>query len=178
MNPTKNTVTHHWQHLRSKIHNNSSITCPFCSKVCNTATGLVHHIERGACPKAPLDREKLYHAVRSRDPTGLISKKLLTGPANSTYEATGRTWNPRTKAYECYFCHRPFQTLVALNQHLQSPIHQQALYHCPNRGCAKDFKTLAAVINHLESESCAYMSFQTMQQTTQRLFDRGRMIEI
>jgi len=40
---------------------------------------------------------------------------------------------------------------------------RQALYHCPNRQCGKEFKALAAVINHLESETCGAMRFGTVQ---------------
>ncbi|KAK1676916.1 zinc finger protein [Colletotrichum godetiae] len=136
------------QHLNSSVHRASSdIQCPFCRQTSDTATGLIHHLERGACPSAPLDRDKLYQAVRARDPNG-----------------------------ECYLCHRAFSTLKGLNQHLNSPIHQQKLYHCPNHRCGREFTTLAAAINHLESESCGYMRFKAVQQNVGQILDPRRML--
>lgn len=142
-----------------------------------TATGLVHHLDRGSCSKAPLNRDKLYEAVRRRDPNSVISKKLLTWSGTTSYEATERTWNCFVEAYECYLCHRLFGKLASLNQHLSSPIHQQKLYHCPNSRCGREFTTLAAVINHLESESCEYMRFEAVQKNVDRIVDPRRMIQ-
>ncbi|KAJ0315170.1 hypothetical protein Brms1b_006283 [Colletotrichum noveboracense] len=101
--------------------------CPFCKQTRATATGLIHHLEQGGCPNAPLNREKLYEAVRRRDPNGVISKKLLTWQGSTTR-------------------------------------------------CGKEFTLLAAVINHLESESCKFMRFDAVQQNVERIIDPGRMI--
>ncbi|OHE92503.1 hypothetical protein CORC01_12221 [Colletotrichum orchidophilum] len=164
------------QHLKSKTHLGSNVKCPFCGETRTTATGLIHHLERGGCSNAPLDRDKLYLAVRQRDPSGLISKKLLEWHGSPTYTATERTYNYDIGAYECYLCHRAFTTLPGLNQHLNSPIHQQNLYHCPNHRCGREFTTLAATINHLESESCDYMRFKAVQKNVEQIFDSRRMI--
>ncbi|KAJ0160502.1 MDS1 and EVI1 complex locus protein EVI1 [Colletotrichum tanaceti] len=166
------------QHLSSKIHRTSTLRCPFCGQTCDTATGLIHHLERGACPNAPLDRERLYEAVRRRDPNGLISKQLLEWHDSPTYEyaATSLTYNHAAGAFECYLCHRLFTTLQGLNMHLNSTAHKQVLYHCPNRRCGRDFKALAGVINHLESESCAFMRFDSVQRNVERIVDPRRMI--
>ncbi|KAK6209831.1 zinc finger protein [Colletotrichum tabaci] len=164
------------QHLNSKTHRVDTIRCPFCTQTCNTATGLIHHLEQGACPRAPLDREKLYEAVRRRDPNGLLSKRLLEWHASPTYTATDLTYNDAARAYECYLCHRLFTTLQGLNMHLNSTVHKQVLYHCPNRHCNRDFKALAGVINHLESESCAFMRFESVQRNVERIVDPRRMI--
>ncbi|GAB0145854.1 hypothetical protein EsHS_00006273 [Epichloe bromicola] len=165
------------QHLRSKVHRSTSVRCPFCKNEFGTATGLVHHLERGSCPKAPLNREKLYEAIRSRDPNGIITEKLLSWSGATSHEATERAWNSVYEAYQCYFCGRLFDRLTSLNQHLSSPIHQQKLYHCPNRRCGREFTTLAAVINHLESESCEYMRFEAVQKNVKNILNPGRMIE-
>ena len=124
----------------------------------------MHHLE-GVRAQSPLDRDKLYEAVRSRDPNGIISKKLLAWSGTTSYEATNKAWNPVTKAYQCYLCGGLFGKLASLNQHLSSPVHQQKLYHCPNSRCQREYTTLAAVINHLESESCEYMRFEAVQKT-------------
>ncbi|OLN83403.1 Zinc finger and BTB domain-containing protein 17 [Colletotrichum chlorophyti] len=166
------------QHLNSSIHRGTSIQCPFCSQTRGTATGLIHHLEQGNCPNAPLDRDKLYQAVRRRDPKGLISKKLLDWRETHKFTATERTWNPFARSYQCYLCNRLFNSLVGLNAHLNSPVHSQALYHCPNRRCGRDFTTLAAVINHLESESCQYMRFDAVQRRVEHIVDPRRMIAL
>ncbi|TQV97072.1 hypothetical protein V2A60_000283 [Cordyceps javanica] len=81
------------KHLRSKIHRTSSVRCFFCKAELGTATGLVHHLESGCCPRAPLSRDTLYEAVRRRDPDGVISKKLLTWTGSASYKATEKTWS-------------------------------------------------------------------------------------
>ncbi|KAF4446724.1 hypothetical protein F53441_9657 [Fusarium austroafricanum] len=165
------------KHLHSKLHRTSSVQCLFCKEMHGTATGLVHHLESGSCTKAPLNRDKLYEAVRRRDPNGIISKKLLTWSGTISYEATEKAWNYKVGAYECYLCHRLFGKLSSLNQHLGSPTHQQKLYHCPGASCRRDFTTLAAMVNHLESESCGHMRFEAVQRNVQHIVDPRRMIQ-
>jgi len=53
---------------------------------------------------------------------------------------------------------------------------QQNLYHCPNRGCGLDFKTLASTINHLESESCGFMRFEAVQRNMGDLISSNRRL--
>ncbi|KAK1830091.1 hypothetical protein QBC39DRAFT_117082 [Podospora conica] len=185
-------------HLNSRIHRGQNICCPFCSSQFTTATGMVHHLERGGCSGAPrLNRDEIYRFVRSRDPSGIISKKLIgwTGEEDVTYEANNRAWNG--SGYECYLCHKEFSLLQGLNQHLNSAVRKytgntrcracanhrsfsipdkQALYHCPNLACRANFKTLAAIINHLESESCGAVRFDKVQQRVSDIFRSGRTI--
>lgn len=131
----------------------------------NTATGIIHHLERGSCPNAPLNREKLWRIVRERDPHGVISKHLLEweGSVERKLEATSQAYDPYNDTWDCCLCNRWFCTKQALDQHLSSPIHQQNLYHCPNSICRKEFTTLAAAVNHMESESCGYRRFNEVQ---------------
>ncbi|KAI1779637.1 hypothetical protein F4818DRAFT_436941 [Hypoxylon cercidicola] len=163
-------------HLNSRTHRGQDITCPFCKTGYTSATGLAHHLEGGSCPQASfLTRDEVYRVVRSKDPSDLISKNLIGWHGSASYEATGQTWNGR--AFECYFCHREFLQIHSLNQHLNSPAHQQALYHRPNRnGCGRDFKTLAAIMNHLESESCAFTRFETVQRTVGDIMSGNRLL--
>ncbi|KAI1393973.1 uncharacterized protein F4822DRAFT_439807 [Hypoxylon trugodes] len=163
-------------HLNSRIHRGSSIQCPFCKTNYATATGLAHHLEGGRCSKASfLNRDQIYKAVRAKDPTGMISKKLIGWHGSTTYEATDKAWNGW--AWECYLCNRTFNAKPGLDQHLQSPIHQQALYHCPDRnGCGREFKTLAAVMNHLESESCGYTRFENVQKSVSNIVSGDRRL--
>ncbi|KAL5936775.1 hypothetical protein ACKVV1_011469, partial [Pyricularia oryzae] len=163
-------------HLNGSSHRKADLTCPFCKTMRTNATGLIHHLERGACPSAPIDRSKLYDEIRRRDPNNILTNKLLMWQDTDTYEATEKAWNANANGFECYFCHRSFKKLESLNQHLKSPKHREDIYHCPNRDCSKESPTLAAIINHLESESCRFLGFEAVQQTAQRIVTPGRMI--
>ncbi|KAI2469905.1 hypothetical protein F4781DRAFT_392863 [Annulohypoxylon bovei var. microspora] len=163
-------------HLNSRTHRGANLKCPFCKTGHTSATGLAHHLERGRCPRAAsLNRDAVYKAVASKDPDGLLAKKLIGWHGSPTYEAGPKSWNG--EAWQCYLCRREFRSLPGLNQHLGSPVHQQALYHCPNRnGCGREYKTLAAVMNHLESESCAFMRFEAVQSTVGNLVSGDRRL--
>lgn len=115
-------------HLTSKIHRPQQIPCPFCKRDLGSATGLTHHLERGACPNAAgLNRETLYKFMRSKDPGGAITNNLIGWHGSTHYEANYRAYNPRCQAWECYLCHRLFATLPNLNQHLNSPVRKYYL---------------------------------------------------
>lgn len=153
------------------------VDCPFCKVRCGTATGLSHHLERGTCPRIPLNRHKLYKYIRGRDPAGTLAIKNIEWQGDKTYSINPRlAWNHRTKAYECYLCHKLYSSLQGLKLHLESPKHQQKLYHCLNPTCWREFTTLAALINHLESESCKVMRFQQVQKAISKIVDPNRMI--
>ncbi|KAJ2896107.1 uncharacterized protein MKZ38_005862 [Zalerion maritima] len=165
------------QHLNSRAHRPAdSILCPFCSKGFATATGLCHHLERGCCAAMPsLNRDEIYRLVRHRDSRGVISNKLLDWQGSTAYEPNESCFNGME--YECFLCHRTFAGLRGLTQHINSPFHQANYYHCPNGACNKQFTTLAAIMNHLESESCSFMQFSEVQRRTQRIFTSNRMID-
>ncbi|KAK3330832.1 hypothetical protein B0H66DRAFT_76166 [Apodospora peruviana] len=167
------------QHLNSRIHRGTNIKCPFCGNQYATATGMVHRLEGGSCSVASgLNRDEVYRIVRSKDPSGIISKKLIgwTGDQADSggYEATDRAWNG--DQWECYFCHREFGSRHALSQHLNSPVHRHNMYHCPKPYCRMDFKTLAAIINRLESESCGAMRFEAVQRRIGDIVSGNRLI--
>lgn len=123
-----------------------SMCCPFCDAPFTSATGVAHHLERAACPKAPtMNRDALYEYVRARDPSGSITKNLIGWYGSDEYEATERSWNGQN--YQCYLCSKTFPKLSSLNAHLKSPRRKctsQCLAHIPersqasrsNRGCA------------------------------------------
>ncbi|KAI1503082.1 hypothetical protein F5X99DRAFT_133938 [Biscogniauxia marginata] len=163
-------------HLNSRIHRGTNMQCPFCKAGYATATGLTHHLESGACPNASsLNRDELYKAIRRKDPNGLISKNLIGWNGSPVYEASPNAWNGF--AWECYFCHRQYNTRESLNQHLGSPAHHQKLYHCPNRGiCSREFTSFAALMNHLESESCGYTRFEDVQRSAKDIISGDRRI--
>jgi hypothetical protein len=165
------------QHLTSKIHRGANLACPFCKIKYTSATGLFHHLESGSCSNAPnLNREAIHRLVRERDPHGVITNKQITWDkeTNVSYSATDYAWNG--SAWECYLCHRPFGSRTSLNQHLNSPVHSQKVYHCPNGRCHKEFVALAALFNHLESESCEFMRFEKVQQHVGTILQSNRLI--
>jgi hypothetical protein len=109
-----------------------------------------------------LDRTGIHQVVRQFDPKGVICKENVPVANPVVYQATQRAWNSYRGAYECFLCYDGFSSLHGLNQHLNSPRHQQSIYHCPNPECAgRDFTTLAALVSHLESGSCRYIHFQS-----------------
>ena len=103
--------------------------CPFCNAGFVSATGLAHHFESAACSKAPfLNRETIYQIVRSKDPKGFMSKKMIgwTKTVGTEYEATERSWDGQ--AFECYLCQREFKQLTSLNQHLKSSTRKYSIH--------------------------------------------------
>ncbi|KAK2811853.1 hypothetical protein FQN50_001891 [Emmonsiellopsis sp. PD_5] len=166
-------------HLNSKIHRGSTIPCPFCNANYTTASGLSHHLESGSCPRAPqLNRETIYRMARERDPNGFITNNLIgwRDEENATYQATNRAFNGTY--WECYICHKKFNTIGSLNAHLNSPTHKQKVYHCPNvkQKCGKQFVSLAALFSHLESEMCSFMRFENVQRQVGNVFQGRNLI--
>jgi hypothetical protein len=166
------------QHLNSSVHRNNDISCPFCKRGFTTATGVTHHLETGACPNArSLNRDTILTEVRRRDPNHLITKKLLTFHDNvSSTTATSASWNGNSGLYECYLCHKGFRELKSLNSHVNSPAHKEKVYHCPGRACGREFRALAPLFNHLESESCGAVRFDAVQRNVGGFLSGQRLI--
>lgn len=167
------------QHLNSKIHRGSNIPCPFCKATYTSASGVTHHVETGSCPRAPnLNRETILGMIRERDPRGVITNKQIEWhkEENVKYSATNRAFNG--SYWECYMCHNEFNTAKALNAHLNSPVHKQRAYHCPNAkgNCGRQFVTLAGLFNHLESEACAFIRFEKVQQQVSHVLQPRKLI--
>lgn len=166
--------------MNSSIHRGSNISCPFCKRAFTTATGVTNHLETGSCPNARnLSHETILSEIRRRDPGHLITKKLLTYPSSTTTTsntATSASWNG--SCYECYLCHRGFRSLNALNQHVNSPAHvsRDKVYHCPGRGCSREFSRLAGLFNHLESETCGAVRFEQVQSNVEGFLTGKRLI--
>jgi hypothetical protein len=164
--------------MNSKIHRGTNITCPFCKRTFATATGVTHHLETGSCPNArSLNRDTILVEIRRRDPNHLITKKLLTyNDSSSSIRVTSASYNYQRQCYECYLCHKGFGDLDALNKHVNSPAHKEKVYHCPSRACGKEFSVLAALFNHLESESCGTVRFDAVQRNVGGILSGKRSI--
>lgn len=161
-------------HLQSSIHQPKSVLCPGhkCSKRCKTAAGLVNHLESGAC-RSGMNRARINALAVEFDKTNVITNRarLLSGSNGScaprpliTSIATSLSFNGRS--YECFMCHRQFQTLDRLNQHLASPAHDDEIYRCPKafQGCGKEFRVLSALCQHVESGKCGIRRFNAPMQ--------------
>ncbi|KAK8017531.1 hypothetical protein PG993_013857, partial [Apiospora rasikravindrae] len=180
------------QHLNSRIHQGPNIKCPFCRSPWATAGDMAHHLETGSCLVADrVNRDTLYKHMRKKDTDGIITKKLIEydgsnqpraneqsyNPPGCTYEATGGSYNPVHRRYECPLCHRLFYTLWLLNSHLHSSTRHQALYHCPNRGgCGEEFMSLADLIDHLGSGTCNFASIENVQREIQSVVSGNKLI--
>jgi hypothetical protein len=102
--------------------------------------------------------------MRKMDKNNVITKPMITMPGYenaSNMVATDQAWNG--DAFECYFCHREFDRLSGLNNHMRSPVHEQKIYRCPGRGCGREYKALSGLVQHVESESCGVMRFSQVQ---------------
>lgn len=165
--------------MHSRTHMGSSIQCPFCKGGFTTASGVTIHLESGRCTASGLDRAKINNMVRRLDRHNVITRPLLTLPGcgdGVDVIATERAWNGYF--YECYLCTREFQTLRALNNHIRSPVHEQAMYRCPKASCGGQYKLLSGLIQHVESESCGVMRFNQVQKQARNGIQNmvGRMI--
>ncbi|KAF9892329.1 hypothetical protein FE257_002106 [Aspergillus nanangensis] len=162
-------------HLNSKTHRANSICCPFCKATYTVASGLIHHLERGSCPAAPnLNRETILRFTRQMDRNGSITiRQIEWKDEEVSYSATDHAFNGTY--WECYICHRMFKSHISPNQHLNSPAHKQNVYHCPNMksACGKEFSTLAALFNRLESETCSFIRFEKVQRSVHNVI-QGR----
>ena len=149
------------QHLNSRTHRGADVSCPFCKRAFTSASGVSHYLESGSCPNEPrANRESMFRALRQRDRNGIITNNLLEWHEGTW--STKDTWNGHT--YQCYLCRRGFAAVGDLDSHLKSPAHMQEIYHCPNKvRCGSQFKSLAGMFNHLESESCGFIKFAGVQ---------------
>ncbi|CAE6439400.1 hypothetical protein ACGC1H_000781 [Rhizoctonia solani] len=157
-------------HLNSSRHRPKNISCPGvgCGERFVSKSALLLHFEGGRC-NSGLTRQSLNRLIAERDKSNFITNpnRLITGTTETW--ATQRAWNG--SSYECYFCHRGFLTLPQLNQHLASPAHEQALYHCPQlgHGCHSQFKTLSGLCQHIEDGSCGVAKFKVVQDNMDKL---------
>ncbi|KAK7704735.1 hypothetical protein SLS57_010359 [Botryosphaeria dothidea] len=165
------------QHRNSRVHRGATVACPFCSACFTTASGVSHHLESSACPKAHnLDRATIHRIIRQRDPNSIITERLLEWHENDRHAQ----WDPESAwdgyGYECYICHKLFSKAHGLRQHINSPAHQAPLYHCPNKNGScngRQFPTLAALFNHWESESCNFVKFSAVQKNVKGFLTGG-----
>ncbi len=86
------------------------------------------------------------------------------------YSANERSFNG--SAYECYLCHDTFKTLDRLNQHFNSPVHDDTEFRCPQ--CRKEFKVISGLVQHIESGSCGIARFKEVTRHFENLTHQFR----
>ena len=139
-----------------------NVKCPWCTNKFTNLTGVTLHLESGKCPSG-IDRQKIDNYCRQVDRDHVFTNRLIEYPTSADYTpaaATSNAWNGSRGCYICYLCQSGFSKLTALNQHLNSPVHQQKIYHCFR--CQVQFVALSGLVNHLESETCGQFRSNAM----------------
>ncbi|EKM52221.1 uncharacterized protein PHACADRAFT_260449 [Phanerochaete carnosa HHB-10118-sp] len=175
---TENDLVHH-----VRTHLPKALPCP--GKKCNRSfalpADLIRHMESGGC-RSRVTRHDIDKAVIAYDRARVITdvSHLLLGsdgeyttPSAAHVWATNDSWNG--SAFECVVCHKTFQRLAHLNDHLQSPAHADEIYKCPAAygGCAAQFGTLSALVQHVEIATCGISKFQGQVHTVMDKITRG-----
>lgn len=82
----------------------------------------------------------------------------------------------------CPVCRKKFSSSVGLQMHISSPVHSPPIYHCPLSflelgagGKERNFKTLSALVQHLEHGSCEG-GVETFKKAME--YVQGRMITL
>ncbi|KAL2117578.1 hypothetical protein VTJ04DRAFT_7238 [Mycothermus thermophilus] len=144
-------------HRNSPAHRDPTVPCPFCGTAFTTTAGICHHLESSTCPERPnFNDDTMYQMIRAKDTESIITNprtKRVTGPTKVGEETR------KGRYYRCPVgCDKPFKSLEALQGHMNSSVHRENLYKCPGLFCAAQFKKFSAVVNHLESGACHYMT--------------------
>ena len=123
-----------------------------CDRTFNSEQALIQHSE------AKHGKGNMHRGVRmwedSRDQAG----ELTTGrtAANYSYEVTSDQYDSDLDVWVCDFCQREFHSSRALEQHLTSGVHEDALYRC--EGCSRTFKNLGSLNQHVTMSDCSARS--------------------
>ncbi|KAL9712286.1 hypothetical protein Ac2012v2_005363 [Leucoagaricus gongylophorus] len=146
------------QHNASPAHKGKSYKCLFCDNMFKTPSSIAMHIESG-CHR--INRHQVTAAAHKLGIIPQISiprriEGLSKQPQLVNWFANENSFNGYS--YECYLCHSTFKTLDRLNQHLNSPTHDESEFHCPH--CGSEFQLISGLVQHIESESCGIARFQ------------------
>ncbi|KAF5377733.1 hypothetical protein D9757_009369 [Collybiopsis confluens] len=161
------------KHSSSRVHRPRDIRCPLCSETFKMVSAIAQHVESGAC-RSGVNRHTVTRVVQSLDLARpiAINRRIMGGPVprTITYSATDRAFNGT--AFECYLCHKTFNRLDALNNHLGSAAHDSKEFRCPK--CRKEYTLISALVHHIESEACGIARFDSVRNQLQGLTDGFR----
>jgi hypothetical protein len=142
------------------VHKSRRVSCFVCPKGFNAPSAIAHHLESG---RHGINRRQVTAAIQALNivPTISLNRRIKAPGSTSVstfirYYATPRAFNGF--AYECHICHSTFRSLFSLTSHLNSPAHDVDQFKCPR--CAKHFKLISALLQHIESGSCGLARFQ------------------
>ncbi|CAI7629498.1 unnamed protein product [Penicillium bialowiezense] len=147
--------TNYRAHIHSKIHCGTNVACEYCEESFVTASGALHHLERGCCPNSNTNCDALAREIQRLDIDNILT---------NIGELDRGSW-------ECSLCWRRFRDRFALLSHFNSPAHDPMPYHCIKPHCDKYFVNLGALFQHLESESCGIAKFYDVPNYYRRLTD-------
>jgi len=170
----------------SSIHRAKTIRClgGGCKRIFISVSAMTQHLESGAC-RSNVTRAIVNHIAIRLDGNNVITNpsRLIQGPEGyrapvSTPPpiADASSWNGRS--YGCFSCNNEFRLLAGLNQHLRSPIHDIAIYRCPNKdGCSRVFTTLSGLCQHVERNKCGVQRLKYAKLAIESLMVGMRRIE-
>lgn len=110
----------HHQHERK--HARKPAHCPFCTYGCDTAAGVVHHMERGACPVVPGVDPLLFWILRGRNRRirrrPLVVRLMLAFSPRREVARRVKRCGRDGRAWVCYACKGKFGSKTDLRIHL------------------------------------------------------------
>ncbi|KAF4616397.1 hypothetical protein D9613_008866 [Agrocybe pediades] len=130
-----------------------TFTCLLCPSSFHSPSAVAQHLESGC--HAKFTRHHITAAVKSMSIVPQITVHQITGPVPPPKQvvvpkATTSSWNGTQ--FQCFMCSRGFKSLVQLNNHLRSPVHDQKEFKCPK--CKTKFALISGLVQHLESHTC------------------------
>ena len=124
-------------------------SCPSCDRYFNSNEALIQHTE------AKHGTSNVHRGVRVWEASRNQMGELTTGVAAGqyTYEVTRDDYCEQSDTWDCAICQREFTTARALEQHLNSGVHEDDLYRC--RGCDRTFRNLGSLNQHVTMTDCS-----------------------
>ena len=123
--------------------------CPSCYRQFNSNEALIQHTE------AAHGKGNVHRGVRMWENSRNQSGELTTGETSGqySYEVDNSYYCEQSGTWDCSICSREFLTARALEQHLNSGVHEADLYRC--QGCERTFRSLGSLNQHVTMTSCS-----------------------
>ena len=78
--------------------------------------------------------------------------------------------------WHCDICYRAFNTKHALEQHLNSGIHEGDLYQC--KGCSRTFRTMGSLNQHVSMTECSARTARQMRTLVKDASDAKGLLQL
>ena len=124
-------------------------SCPLCDRDFSTNQGLISHTE------AKHGKANVHQGVRAWESSRAQTGELTTGRSAGqyAYEVTHNDYCEQSDTWDCSICQREFNSMGALEQHLNSGVHEGDLYRC--QGCERTFRNLSSLNQHVTMTDCS-----------------------